>query len=100
MASGNGGHFLLTKVTHMSLAVAVAPAVLNSSHRCDSCDSCGSRAYVATILRASEALPKGGELLFCRHHWMAHADAIMPYLSALVDETSQLGVHIADDHHL
>ena len=81
----------------MSLAVAVAPAALNAKHRCD---ACGSRAYVAAILRTSEALPKGGELLFCRHHWMTHADAIMPYLSAIVDETSQLGVHIADDHHL
>jgi hypothetical protein len=31
---------------------------------------------------------------------MAHADAIMPYLSAIVDETSQLAAHIADDKHL
>jgi hypothetical protein len=31
---------------------------------------------------------------------MAQADALMPYLAALIDETSQLGVHIADDHHL
>lgn len=81
----------------MSLAVATQVATLNATHRCD---SCGSRAYVATILRASKTLPGGGELLFCRHHWMAHADAIMPYLAALIDETSQLGIHIADDKHL
>jgi hypothetical protein len=82
----------------MRLAVAVAPAVLNSSHRCDACGS--SRAYVVAILRASERIPNGGELMFCRHDWLAQADALMPYLAALIDETSQLGVHIADDHHL
>ena len=82
----------------MSLAVAPAPAILNASHRCDACGS--SRAYVAVVLRRSERLPNGGELLFCAHDWRQHADAIIPYLSALVDETSQLGVHIADDHHL
>lgn len=81
----------------MSLAVATAPAVLNAKHRCD---RCGSRAYVVTVLRRSDTLPKGGELLFCSHHFRQVADAIMPYLAALIDETSQLGVHIADDKHL
>lgn len=97
MALGNEGHFRLTKVTHMSLAVATQP-VLNAANRCDACGS--SRAYVVAILRASERIPNGGELMFCRHDWLAQADAIMPYIAALVDETSQLGVHIADDHHL
>ena len=81
----------------MSLAVAPAPAILSAKHRCD---RCGSRAYVATVLRRSEALPGGGELLWCRHHWMAYADAIIPYLSALVDETSQLAMHVKDDGHV
>lgn len=81
----------------MSLATAPAPAILNSSHRCD---RCGSRAYVACVLRHSETLPGGGELLWCRHHWMAYADAIIPYLSALVDETSQLAMHVKDDGHV
>jgi hypothetical protein len=80
----------------MILAVAYPKAVLNASHRCD---SCGSRAYVVTVLRASDKLPGGGELMWCRHHWMAYADTLIPLTSALIDETSQLGVHIADDHH-
>lgn len=81
----------------MSLAVATAPAVLNASHRCD---RCGSRAYVVTVLRRSVALPKGGELMFCSHHFRQVADAIMPYLAALVDETSQLTMHVKDDGHV
>ena len=81
----------------MSLAVAPTRLILNAKHRCD---RCGSRAYIATVLRRSEKLPNGGELLWCAHHFREVADAIIPYLSALVDETSQLGVHISDDHHL
>jgi len=82
----------------MSIAPAEAPAAaLNASHRCD---RCGSRAYVATILRDSEKLTAGGELLWCNHHWRQHADALMPYLSALVDETSQLTMHVKDDGHV
>ena len=80
----------------MSLAVATPPAILNSSHRCD---RCGSRAYVATVLRRTPALPHGGELLWCNHHWRAYAETLIPMLSALVDETSQLTKHIADDGH-
>jgi hypothetical protein len=38
--------------------------------------------------------------MLCRHHWMIHADALIPFVSDLVDETSQLAAHIADDHHL
>jgi hypothetical protein len=81
----------------MSLAVAVAPAVLNAKHRCD---RCGSRAYVVTVLRASDKLPAGGELLWCAHHFREVADAIIPYVSALVDETSQLTMHVKDDGHV
>jgi hypothetical protein len=82
----------------MSLATAEAPAaILNSKHRCD---RCGSRAYVVTVLRRSEQLPKGGELLWCAHHFRQVADEIIPYVAALIDETSQLTKHVADDHHV
>jgi hypothetical protein len=72
----------------MSLAVAYQTPVLNASNRCDACGS--SRAYVAVVLRSSDKLPNGGELMFCRHDWLAQSEALMPYLSAIVDETSQL----------
>jgi hypothetical protein len=83
----------------MTIATSEAPAfILNAKHRCDACGS--SRAYVATVLRRSPALPNGGELLFCAHCWRGNADALMPYLSVVLDETSQLTRHIADDHHV
>jgi len=82
----------------MSIAPAEAPAfILNAKHRCD---SCSSRAYVATVLRRSPVLPNGGELLFCAHCFRKHGDALMPYLSAIVDETSQLSEHVRDDGHI
>jgi len=82
----------------MSIAPAeTQQAILNASHRCD---ACRSRAYVATVLRRSPALPNGGELLFCAHCFREHGDALMPYLSVIIDETSQLTRHIADDHHV
>jgi hypothetical protein len=82
----------------MSLApVETMQPILNSSHRCD---RCGSRAYVCTVLKWSPTLRQGGELLFCAHHWAKHAQAIAPLLSVLIDETSQLSRHIADDHHV
>ena len=81
----------------MSLAVAPTRLILNAKHRCD---RCGSRAYIATVLRRSETLPNGGELLWCAHHFREVADAIIPFLSALVDETSQLAMHVKDDGHV
>jgi hypothetical protein len=36
----------------------------------DRCDRCGAAARVRVIL------PKGGELLFCRHHARAHGDQL------------------------
>jgi len=51
------------------------------------------------VLRRTPALPHGGELLWCNHHWRAYAETLIPMLSALVDETSQLTKHIADDGH-
>jgi hypothetical protein len=82
----------------MSIAPAEAPAfILNASHRCD---ACRSRAYVAAVLRRSPSLPNGGELLFCAHCFRKHGDALMPYLSAIVDETSQLSEHVRDDGHI
>lgn len=78
-------------------AVKYPEAVLNASHRCD---SCGSRAYVVTVLRRTPTLDNGGELLWCQHHFRKHSEALMPLLSAIVDETSQLTRHIEDDHHV
>jgi hypothetical protein len=82
----------------MSVApVETMQPILNASHRCD---RCGSRAYVCTVLRWSPKLRQGGELLWCAHHWARVRDAITPLLSVLIDETSQLTRHIADDHQV
>ena len=81
----------------MSTAPTEAPtAILNASHRCD---RCGSRAYVAHILRRSPILPDGGELLFCAHHNRAHAAGIAPYIAQTIDETHTLTEHVRDDKH-
>lgn len=83
----------------MSIATTEVPAfILNAKHRCDACSS--SRAYVATVLSRSPALPNGGELLFCAHCFRRHAEALLPFLSAIVDETAQLVEHVRDDKHL
>lgn len=82
----------------MSLAPTetLAP-ILNASTRCD---RCGSRAYVVVILRWSPRLRQGGELLFCAHHYAKHEIAIMPFITQIIDERSQLAEHVKDDHHV
>ena len=78
----------------MSVAPTEAPApILDSADRCD---RCSSRAYVWTIL----AFPKGvtGELLWCRHHWLKHREALSTHIAVIVDESRQLFEHVKDDH--
>ncbi|MCY1241700.1 hypothetical protein D9M72_546170 [compost metagenome] len=74
--------------------VEVLAPILNHSHRCD---RCGGRAYVVTVLHWSPKLRQGGELLWCRHHWNKHREALTPMIAVLVDETHQLTEHIRDD---
>ncbi|WP_058235656.1 DUF7455 domain-containing protein [Devriesea agamarum] len=50
----------------------------------DRCDRCGAQAYVKVTLTA------GGDLAFCAHHARAHADALRPLASAVIDETDRL----------
>ncbi|GAA1706660.1 hypothetical protein GCM10009793_00810 [Brachybacterium phenoliresistens] len=50
----------------------------------DRCDRCGAQAYVKVVLTA------GGELMFCGHHARAHADALQPLASEVIDETERL----------
>ncbi len=75
----------------------MADYALNASHRCD---RCGSRAYVATILRRSLRLPHAGELYWCAHHWREVAYALSPFLVYIVDEQSQLFEGVKDDGHV
>lgn len=74
--------------------VEVQHPILNHSHRCD---RCGSRAYVLTVIVWSPTSKGNGELLWCRHHWNKHREAITPMLAVLVDETYALNKHIEDD---
>jgi hypothetical protein len=63
----------------------------------DRCDRCGSRAYVWTILVFPSTFT--GELLWCRHHWLEHRDAVAPFIAVIVDESRQLFEHVKDDRH-
>lgn len=71
--------------------------VLHSGHRCD---RCGSRAFVATVLKWSPTLRHGGELLWCNHHWAKVRETLTPLCSTIIDETAQLTEHIRDDKHI
>lgn len=50
----------------------------------DRCDRCGAQAYVRV------ALPAGGELLFCGHHFRDHEAPLRQVGAAIVDETDRL----------
>jgi len=50
----------------------------------DRCDRCGAQAYVLVRLRT------GQDLQFCVHHYTAHAAALEPLTSEVVDESSRL----------
>lgn len=61
---------------------------LNASHRCD---SCSAAAFVKVNLLPSDALPEGGHLLFCGHHYTKNELAIMPYVDGTpIDERHKL----------
>ena len=50
----------------------------------DLCDRCGAQAYVRVVL------PGTGELLFCAHHSLQHADALAKAGAEIQDETQRL----------
>lgn len=50
----------------------------------DRCDRCGAQAYVRVVLA------RGGDLLFCGHHWSRHADALRPQAREVIDETHRI----------
>jgi hypothetical protein len=76
----------------VSLAVVSPAPILDHADRCD---RCGSRAYVWTILTFPSSAT--GELLWCRHHWLKHRDAVQTFVSVIVDESRQLFKHVEDD---
>ena len=49
----------------------------------DRCDRCGAAAYVAVTLA-------GGDLLFCGHHYGAHAEALAKAAMWVDDQTEKL----------
>lgn len=52
------------------------------------------------ILKKSKPrLPDGGELLFCRHCWLAAKSAIDPVCEQVFDQSADLFEHVSDDHH-
>ena len=50
----------------------------------DRCDRCGAQAYVRV------ALPTGGTLLFCGHHFRDHESPLRDAGAVIFDETSKL----------
>lgn len=55
--------------------------ILDSTHRCDKCNS---QAYWLAEFTA------GGFLEFCNHHWVAFKDKIEPLTSKIIDESHRL----------
>jgi hypothetical protein len=49
----------------------------------DRCDRCGAQAYVRVLLPV-------GELLFCAHHYRAHAPKFADVATHVQDETDRL----------
>lgn len=62
--------------------------ILNASHRCD---RCSAAAYVMVNLRASDAIPNGGVLMFCSHHYNKVDLALAPFVEGdVIDERHKL----------
>ena len=59
----------------------LAPPDLDTGDRCD---RCGAQAYVHV------AFPRGGELLFCGHHWNRHAESLCDLPVVIDDQTHRL----------
>jgi len=71
--------------TDINSSEIVGP-ILTKADRCDRCgvDSNGygiSQAYIKAIL------PKGGELLFCRHHGFENQEALKALNAVIIDDT-------------
>lgn len=66
-------------------------ALLNASHRCD---SCSGRAYSQITLLSGRAL------FFCGHHLKKNYDALVMHAANILDETGELTLHITDDKHV
>lgn len=52
----------------------------------DRCDRCGAQAYVRVVLAG------GGELLFCRHHYVDHEEKLRGVAIAIDDERERIDV--------
>lgn len=50
----------------------------------DRCDRCGAGAKVRAVL------PKGGELLFCRHHFNEHEARLVELSATVVESEGEL----------
>ena len=50
----------------------------------DRCDRCGAAAKVRAVL------PKGGELLFCRHHFNEHEARLVELSATVVESAGEL----------
>jgi hypothetical protein len=74
--------------------------VVTVTNHATRCDACNARAYIVTILRRSDRLPRGGQLYWCRHHWIQHVDAALDYVIIMYDETHLLRDGIRDDGHV
>lgn len=60
----------------------------------DRCDRCGARAYVHTIIAA------GGQLYWCRHHWVQYRRQLLAKSLYINDETRALFAGVKDDGHV
>ena len=59
--------------------MAERSGLITALDRCD-CRKCGAAAWVRVSLRT-------GTLDMCGHHWREKADALMPFVTDVLDET-------------
>lgn len=79
---------ILTKPVDTNLNAPAQTNLLNASHRCD---KCSAAAFVKVNLLPSDALPDGGTLMFCSHHYNKVEVALIPFMDgAPVDERWKL----------
>ena len=65
------------------IATTTAPIYLPRP-AADRCDRCGAAAMVRAVL------PKGGELLFCRHHFNEHEARLVELSATVVEAEGEL----------
>ncbi|MFT4127826.1 MAG: hypothetical protein QM662_16555 [Gordonia sp. (in: high G+C Gram-positive bacteria)] len=63
--------------------IATTPPIYMPLTASDRCDRCGAAAKVRAIL------PKGGELLFCRHHFNDHEARLVQLSATVVDDSAK-----------